>query len=225
MSDWRLNGQENYLTNAVLYQVIFPDFWRKSYAEKNPFYQKIAEYAQRYVAEHNKDYQQLEGEKVQGFWHEHCEFCWSKATTDTSCVFYCTKDLKYWICEECFSDFYAQFGWTVRPVSELFDPDSDNDGLTTVYDHLKDHYDIILTNTAALDEGFTIDCPIIVGKAHGLILELYKDGKLFVMDIMDAERTKGTHWHPNDVETAVEDIVAFMEGKEDYELMPFKQPL
>ena len=44
---------------------------------------------------------------------------------------------------------------------------------------------------------------------------------MFVLDVMDEAQTKGTHWHPNDVENAVDDIVAFMEGKSDYELYPF----
>ena len=92
-----------------------------------------------------------------------------------------------------------------------------------VYEQLKDKYDIALTTTSALDEGFTIDCPIIVVKAHGQVLELYSDGTDFVLDVMDIEQTKGTHWHPNDVDSAVERIVEFMEGKSDYELYPFKQ--
>ena len=92
-----------------------------------------------------------------------------------------------------------------------------------VYAQLKDRYDLILTTTSALDEGFTIDCPILVAKAHGQILELYSDGDMFVLDVMDAEQTKGTHWHPNDVDAAVEDIAEFMEGKSDYELYPFRQ--
>ena len=90
-----------------------------------------------------------------------------------------------------------------------------------VYERLKDRYDIALTASAALNEGFTIDCPVIVGKSHGQILELYSEGDMFVLDVMDAEQTKGTHWHPNDVENAVDDIVAFMEGKSDYELYLF----
>ena len=65
--------------------------------------------------------------------------------------------------------------------------------------------------------------PRIVGKTHGQIIELYSDGDMFVMDVMDKAQTKGTHWHPNDVDSAVEDIVEFMEGKSDYELYPFKQ--
>ena len=98
-----------------------------------------------------------------------------------------------------------------------------SDDVQAVYERLKDRYDLVLTTTSALDEGFTVDCPVIVGKAHGQIIELYKDGDYFVMDVMDAEQTKGTHWHPNDVEGAVDYIVEFMEGKSDYEMHPFQQ--
>ena len=104
----------------------------------------------------------------------------------------------------------------------LFYDNCDED-LKVIYEQLKDRYELILTTTAALDEGFTVDCPILVGKAHGQILELYLDEEMFVMDVMDAEQTKGTHWHPNDVESAIEYIVDFMEGKADYELTPFKK--
>jgi hypothetical protein len=92
-----------------------------------------------------------------------------------------------------------------------------------IYEQLKDRYPLVLTTSAALDEGFTVDCPILVGKAHGQIIELYLYCEMFVMDVMDAEQTKGTHWHPNDVESAIEYIVDFMEGKADYELTPFKK--
>ena len=104
----------------------------------------------------------------------------------------------------------------------LFYDNCDED-LKVIYEQLKDRYELILTNTAALDEGFTVDCPILVGKAHGQIIELYLDCEMFVMDVMDAEQTKGTHWHPNDAESAIEYIVDFMEGKSDYELTPFKK--
>ena len=99
---------------------------------------------------------------------------------------------------------------------------TDKDVLT-VYEQLKDKYPLLMTTTSELDEGFTVDCPIIVGKAHGKIIELYEYGGDFILDVMDAEQTKGTHWHPNDVEGAIEDIVEFMEGKSDYEMYPFKQ--
>lgn len=92
-----------------------------------------------------------------------------------------------------------------------------------VYNKLKDKYALILTTTSALDEGFTIDCPIIVGKAHGQIIELYSDDNMFILDVMDEEQTKGTHYHPNDVDSAIDYILEFMEGKSDYEMYPFKQ--
>ena len=97
------------------------------------------------------------------------------------------------------------------------------DDVIKVYKQLKDRYELVLTTTSALDEGFTVDCPIIVGKAHGQVVELYEDGGDFVLDVMDIKQTKGTHWHPNDVEGAVNDIVEFMEGKSDYKMSPFRQ--
>ena len=62
-----------------------------------------------------------------------------------------------------------------------------DDDLKAIYEQLKDRYELILTNTADLDEGFTVDCPILVGKAHGQIIELYLDGEMFVLDVIDAE--------------------------------------
>ncbi len=85
-----------------------------------------------------------------------------------------------------------------------------------VYEQLKEQYALVLTTTSALDEGFTVDCPIIVGKAHGQIIELYEDGGLFILDVMNTEKTKGTHLHPYSVEDAVGDLVEFMKGKSDY---------
>ena len=97
------------------------------------------------------------------------------------------------------------------------------DDVQEVYEQLKGRYELVFSTTSALDEGFTVDCPIIVGKAHRQIIELYEDGGDFVMDVMDEEQTKGTHWHPNDVESAIDDVAEFMEGKSDYEMFPFKQ--
>ena len=35
--DWRIKGNEDYLNNLILYTVVFPDFWKKSYALKTNF--------------------------------------------------------------------------------------------------------------------------------------------------------------------------------------------
>ncbi len=91
-----------------------------------------------------------------------------------------------------------------------------------VYKQLNEQYALILTTTSALDDGFTVDCPIIVGKAHGQIIELYEDDGLFILDVMDMKKTKGTHWHPYSVEDAVEAFVEFMEGKSDYKMQRFQ---
>ena len=120
MSDWRLNGQEEYLSNITLYKVTFPEFWDTAYRNKNTFYQKIARYAERFVAESNHGAEYLEGDKIQHFWHEHCEFCWEKALTDKNCEFYCTEDMYYWICAECFRDFREKFNWQVKSAEESF---------------------------------------------------------------------------------------------------------
>ena len=98
----------------------------------------------------------------------------------------------------------------------MFDKD-----VLAVYEISKARYNLTLTNSTAVDDGFTIDCPIIVAKAHGLTLWLYSDGDVFVLDVMDEGQRKGTHWHPDDVESAVDDIAEFMDGKSDYHLKRF----
>ena len=90
-----------------------------------------------------------------------------------------------------------------------------------VYEQLKERYDLTLTNSFALDEGYTVDCMVLVGRAHGLVLELYMDGDMFVLDVMDEAHTKGTHWHPCDVEQAAADVADFMENKSTYKLRRF----
>ena len=94
---------------------------------------------------------------------------------------------------------------------------TDND-ILAVYEQLKDRYDLFLTTTALLDDGFTIDVPIVVGKAHGQIIELYAWDDMFVMDVLDDEKTMCTHWHPYDVDMAANDFSEFMDGKNDYPL-------
>ena len=120
MADWRLNGQEEYLSNKTLYKIIFPKFWKMAYENQNPFYQKVERYAKKHVETTNCGYEYLEGEQIQHFWHEHCDFCLEKALTDNPCTFYCTEDMCHWICEECFEDFRAKFNWAVKSAEELF---------------------------------------------------------------------------------------------------------
>jgi hypothetical protein len=46
---------------------------------------------------------------------------------------------------------------------------------------------------------------------------------MFVMDVLNAEQTAGTHWHPYSIDDATKDIVDFMDGKSDYKLEEFPQ--
>ena len=117
MSDWRLELNEHMvedLDDTTFYKVTFPEFWVVAYREKNDFYQKIKQYAEYCVERDNNGAEFLEGEKIQHFWHEHCDLCWEKALTDINRTFYVTDDMKHWICEQCFNDFKEKFNWQAK---------------------------------------------------------------------------------------------------------------
>lgn len=118
MGDWRIHGDEDFLKKAVLYEIKFPEFWEKAYREKNAFFQLIKNDAENYVKTMAKGAEFLNGEKIQSFWHEHCYFCWEKAITNAEKVFYCTEDMRVWICSECFNDFKDKFQWIVKSSDE-----------------------------------------------------------------------------------------------------------
>ena len=124
--DWRLNGQEEHLSGATLYKVTFPTFWEISLSAQNRFYEMIARGPITFVRGQDGSWVQKETEplpipETAAQWHEHCDFCWEKAMTDTPCTFYCTEDLRYWVCEECFHDFQQHFGWTEQSQDALID--------------------------------------------------------------------------------------------------------
>lgn len=78
MSDWRLNGQGEYLSNRTLYKITFPIFWEIAYRSKNVFFKKSNDMLNMFVETTNCGHEFLEGDKIQHFWHAHCEFCWEK---------------------------------------------------------------------------------------------------------------------------------------------------
>lgn len=94
-------------------------------------------------------------------------------------------------------------------------------GIFEVYNQLKDKYPLVMTNSFAVEKGFEIDVPIIVGRAHGQVIWLYEYCGEFVLDVMDDSHTKGTHWHPFSIDAAIADIEEFMQGKCDYKLTRF----
>lgn len=113
MDDWRLNGQEKYLQGVTLYKIVFPQFWLKAVTERNLFYEMIADRAHRFAEQMQRGEEYIEGDEIQHFFHEHCEFCMEKVTMDKEGEFYCTTDMQHWVCSECINDFKERFGWNV----------------------------------------------------------------------------------------------------------------
>ena len=82
------------------------------------------------------------------------------------------------------------------------------------YEKLKDQYNLVLTNTFALENGcddFREDFEILCGESSVGKFLIYHDGGLFIFDVDKADGTY-THWHPSDIDEIVEDIRAFMAG-------------
>lgn len=85
-----------------------------------------------------------------------------------------------------------------------------------IYDRLKDIYPLTLTTTLALNDGYTIDVPVIRGTAEGGRFDLYKedeDSGLFVFSVEfygKDDDDKYTHGHPYDADEAVKYIEDFM---------------
>ncbi len=121
MSDWRRNGQERFLLEKTFGKVVFPEFWEASCTRKNKFFRSVEAEAKQYAKRTENGEDALDEKEIQRFWHRHCEFCWDKALTYEPCVFYCTEDLHYWVCEECFHDFQEEFQWKQTPTEELLE--------------------------------------------------------------------------------------------------------
>lgn len=82
-----------------------------------------------------------------------------------------------------------------------------------LYAQLKDAYDLVLTNTFSLENGaedYGEDFAILLGESSAGKFQLYDEG-IIVFDVDKPDGTY-THWHPLDMEEAIEDIQAFMEG-------------
>ena len=101
-----------------------------------------------------------------------------------------------------------------------------------IYEKVKDSHGLRLANTAALNEGFVWDVPVIYGESQQGRFWLYADedvpnphGIGFVFSVeykgYEEQTEEGleivakchTHWHPQTIEQAVEDINNFMTGR------------
>ena len=73
---------------------------------------------------------------------------------------------------------------------------------------------MLLSNTFALNAGYTIDVKVICGASPKGKFHLYKeydDSSEFVFSVEYATEKAYTHWHPYSIEVAMNDMIAFME--------------
>ena len=89
-TDWRLCGQEKWLSNEKLIKedvAIFYKARKEEWDGKNPF----------------------------DLWdHDHCDFCYEKFMIETAIeqpFAYRSQDYNAWICETCYNDFKEKFNW------------------------------------------------------------------------------------------------------------------
>lgn len=96
-----------------------------------------------------------------------------------------------------------------------------------IYQRVKHNKGLLLTNTFAVNIGFTEDVPVIHGTAKDGKFWLYADtndqnpvGYSFVFLVEYEHRTwfrkrlvkRYTHWHPRSTEQAIQDIEDFLQG-------------
>ena len=96
----------------------------------------------------------------------------------------------------------------------------ENKILETLYEQLKSKYDLLLTNTLSLNAGFSVDFQVLYGKSKlgkfYLFSEYFIDGDYGFNFSVDLPNGESTHWHPQSVEQALDDVVAFMDGTADW---------
>lgn len=96
--------------------------------------------------------------------------------------------------------------------------------LKFIYEQLKDRYDLIVTNGFAINAGFTVDCQVLFGQSDAAKFWLYHDGELAVFETENLEGTAADHWHPEDTQEALQNVIAFMEGTCEFDWFPIEQP-
>lgn len=87
-----------------------------------------------------------------------------------------------------------------------------SDNLKRIYSLLRDRYPLILTNTFAVDDGFTEDVPIIVGQNASAAFWLYEYGDDLIFSYEVPGQPDHDHAHPQNVEETVQAVIDFMQA-------------
>ena len=83
-----------------------------------------------------------------------------------------------------------------------------------VYETLKDRFPLTLTNAFALENGekdYDADFTMVCGTSSAGSFQLYDNGLYCAFDVDKADGSY-SHWHPENIAEAVEDVIAFMQG-------------
>jgi len=91
--------------------------------------------------------------------------------------------------------------------------------LKLIYDQLKNDYDIVFTTTFALNDGYTIDVPVIRGTGADRRFDLYKEDDRcdFSAELFEkSPDDRYFHSHPVNTEIAIIWIKEFMSGKNEF---------
>lgn len=89
--------------------------------------------------------------------------------------------------------------------------------LEWLYHQRKDKFDLTFTTKAALDDGYTIDVPVIRGIGADRRFDLYKEkeGDMFVFSVeffLKDVKDKYSHGHPYDIDDALGYMDRFLSG-------------
>lgn len=122
--DWSVSEQEEKIIeeqfrNIELLKIVFPEFWRYSYQNKNNFYQYVFLEAKQHVEKDICGKEWLEGDRCRKLWQRHCDFCMKSIETDSQEECYCSKDVKLWICADCYNAYKEYFGWTFKQIDDI----------------------------------------------------------------------------------------------------------
>jgi hypothetical protein len=85
--------------------------------------------------------------------------------------------------------------------------------LQAIWAQVRPLYPLTLTTTRQVDDGFTIDVPVITGHNGRASFWLYDDGGELVFSAEVPGQAYHDHWHPQRVSEAVEAISAFMTAR------------